>query len=365
MTIFYQFYKKFIKNTFLQKRGTKVIFLAILLNLIFGVVFYLAEKDAQKGLTLLDSIWWAMVTMTTVGYGDFYAKTSLGRFIISYPCMVVGIGIIGYLVGVVAENMLDRVSRKKRGLMQVKNKNHIIICNFPHLEKILRLVEELRRSYTYQKTPIVLVTDAAEELPEELKELDVRFVHGDPVREEALNRANVKECSGVFVMAHDPGNPNSDEKTFAIGTIIEMIEREINRPIKTVVELVSKENLKMMQRSRVDGIVSSDGIMDGLMVQEFLYPGVNDIVHQIITNAVGSQFYIFETELLGQKFSDLQVEMIHHPANVQLIGISRRGENILSPPKDLIIQEGDRLIILASHRRDIQAVENDIKNKTE
>lgn len=361
MTIFYRFYKKFIKNTFLQKRGTKVIFLAILLNLFFGVVFYFAEKDVQKGLTLLDSIWWAMVTMTTVGYGDFYAQTPLGRFIISYPCMVVGIGIIGYLVGVVAENMLDRVSRRKRGLMHIKKKNHIIICNFPHLEKILRLVDELRRSYLYQKSTIVLITDAVEELPEELKALGVLFVHGDPVREEALNRANVRECSGVFVLAHDPGNPNSDEKTFAIGTIIEMIEREIKRPIKTVVELVSKENLKMMQRSRVDGIVSSDGIMDGLMVQEFLYPGVNDIVHQIITNAVGNQFYILETDLIGQSFAELQLAFIRHPANVQLIGISQKGKNILSPPKNTVIQEGDRLIVLAGKRSDFQIVENDIK----
>jgi len=365
MTIFFRLYKKIIKNTFLQKRGTKVIVLAITLNLFFGVIFYLAEKDAQKGLTLLDSIWWAMVTMTTVGYGDFYAQTSLGRFIISYPCMLVGIGIIGYLVGVVAENMLDRVSRKKRGLMHIKTKNHIIICNFPHLEKILRLVEELKRSYTYQKAPVVLITNAIEELPEELKELQVRFVHGDPVREEALNRANVRECSGVFVLAHDPGNPNSDEKTFAIGTIIEMIEREIKRPIKTVVELVSKENLKMMQRSRVDGIVSSDGIMDGLMVQEFLYPGVNDIVHQIITNAVGSQFYIFETKLVGLNFVDLQMAIIRHPANVQLIGISRKGKNILSPPRDTIVQEGDRLIILAGTRSDFEDMEDEIKNSFE
>ena len=360
MTIFHRIFKKIFTRKVLQQRGIKILLVAFSLNVLFGILFYMAESKVQQDLTLLDAIWWAMVTMTTVGYGDFYPQTAMGRFLISYPCMLLGIGIIGYLVGVVAENVVDRIAKKKRGLLQLKLKNHIIICNFPHTEKILRLMDELQRSYAYRDRPFVLVTDAIQELPEELKKREVKFVQGDPVREDVLMRANVTECAGVFVLARDPGNPNSDEKTFAIGTIIEMIERDVGRPIKVVVELVSKENLKMMQRSRVDGIVSADGIMDSLLVQEFLYPGVHDIVHQIITNAVGSQFYIFDTKLQGKKFGDVQLAMLEHPIHLQLIGVSRDGQNILSPPKDLVIQENDRLIILADRRQDFETVENDL-----
>ncbi len=43
---------------------------AIILNLIFGTAFYFAERDVQEGLGFGDSVWWGMVTMTTVGYGD-------------------------------------------------------------------------------------------------------------------------------------------------------------------------------------------------------------------------------------------------------------------------------------------------------
>lgn len=363
MSIFVRILRKIFKESFLQARIGKVLVFAVLLNILFGVLFYLAERGAQQELTLLDAIWWAMVTMTTVGYGDYFAQTSLGRFIISYPVMIIGIGIIGYLVGAVAENMLDRFSKKKRGFMQLKDKNHIIICNFPGVEKIRNLIGELRRSSRYRETSVALVCDNIEELPEELARLKIGFVRGNPVKEEILIKANITQCAGVFVLAEDPADPNSDSRTFAIGTIIEMIERELNTPIKVVVELVSKDNFKMMTRSRVDGIVSADGIMDGLIVQEFLYPGVHDIVHQIITNAVGSQFYIYQTRLKDFKISDIQIAVLEHPANLQVIGISRDGTNILNPAKDMIIREGDRLIILADKRSDFESIETELLNK--
>ena len=360
MTVFLQIYKKLFRNRVMKTRTARVLVFAVVLNVVFGLLFYYAERNVQQDLTIVDAIWWAMVTMTTVGYGDFFAHTPAGRFLISYPCMIVGIGIIGYLVGSVAETVLDHVSKRKKGLLRMKSKNHILICNYPHFEKIHRLVEELQRSYRYRDCDIVLVTDKIQELPEELKSLGLQFVQGDPVREEVLARANVTECSGVFILARDPGDPSSDEKTFAIGTIIELIERENGRPIQTVAEVVNKDNIKMMRRSRVDGIVSSDGILDGLIVQEFLNPGVHDIVHQILTNAVGSQFYILETRLRGKKVAHIQSAMLQHPANIQLIGVSRQGQNILSPGKEMVIKENDRLIILAEHRAEFAKVEQDI-----
>ena len=359
MVIFIRIYKKILQNGLVQKRGTRVIFFAILLNVLFGSLFYLAERNAQDGLTLVDSIWWAMVTMTTVGYGDFYAETALGRFIISYPCMLVGIGIIGYLVGSVAETMLDHVSKKKRGLMPTKSKDHIIVCNYPHLDKVVRLVNELQLSYLYKDKEIVLVTDAIQELPEQLKALGIQFVQGDPVREDILLRANINQAAGVFVLARNPGDPSSDEKTFAIGTIVELIERDNGRPIRTVVEVVNKDNIKMMQRANVDGIVSADGIMDGLIVQEFLNPGVHTVVHQMLTNAVGSQFYIMDTALIGKSMAEIQTAMLNYEKPLQLIGLVRDKQTLLSPPKDTQIQEKDQLIIIAEHRSHYQMFEKD------
>lgn len=78
--------------------------------LIFALVLYAAsvivhvlERDAQPATfgTIHDTLWWAIVTLTTTGYGDAVPITPLGR-IVAATVMVCGIGVLGMLVGVLA-----------------------------------------------------------------------------------------------------------------------------------------------------------------------------------------------------------------------------------------------------------------------
>ena len=359
-----KFYKRFVKHQVVSVKIFRAILLAISLNLLFGTAFYLVEGRASGELTLWDSIWWAMVTMTTVGYGDYYANTIIGRFFISYPCMLIGIGIIGYLVAAVAESVLEKGSRKRRGLMTISDRDHIVICHCPGPDKILQLVAELKAGKDYDRRSFVVVTDRFTEIPEEFQDRDIKFVKGDPTREDILIRANIAACAGIFILAVDPSDPASDAKTFAIGTIVQMMKKEKGLSAKVILELVSKENLKMLKRTHADGIVFSEGITDCLLVQEFLYPGVHDIIHQIISNTAGSQFYIVDTRLQGRKISDIQVAVLKHPANLQVIGIIKEEKQILNPPKTMVIDKGDKLIMLAESYKDLQSIEEDILSKS-
>ena len=357
MTLFLRLIKQIFSRTS-NKSIIRVIAFALVLNLIFGVLFYFAEHEAQPDLTIWDAVWWAMVTMTTVGYGDFFAHTFTGRFFISYPCMLLGIGIIGYLVGIVAERMLEHGSKKRKGLLEVKMNNHIIICNYPGDQKILRLKEELSRSKRYKDSELVLVTNELEELTPELSQNKIHFIKGDPTREEILLKANISDCAGVFILAEDVEEAASDTKTFAIGTQIEMIERETNKPIKVIVEMVSKDNMKMMKRSMVDSIVSADGIMDVLIAQEFLYPGLHDVFQEVLSNASGSQFYIFDNKFSGLKFGDIQKKALDFEQNVQILGIKRNNHSQMNPDKNEILNENDKLIVLANSVADFEKFES-------
>lgn len=361
MTIFVTIFKKIFSGSVLRKNISRVIILALSLNIIFGMLFYFAERDVQTDLTLIDAIWWAMVTMTTVGYGDFYAQTFSGRFFISYPCMLLGIGIIGYLVGIVAESMLERGSRKRKGLLRIKMKNHLIICNFPGETKIFRLQDELHRTLIYKDIPIVIVSNNIEQLPEALADNKIGFVKGDPVSEEVLMKANILESAGVIILAENIDDTASDTKTFAIGTQIEMIERESGIPIKVVVELVSMDNIKMMRRSKVDSIVTADGIMDVLIAQEFLYPGLHDVFQEILSNASGSQFYILENNFKGLTFADIQKKALEFPKNIQIVGFNRDGKSVMNPDKTVTLAENDRLIVLANSKLDYEEFEEKYK----
>ena len=346
-----------------QLRVSKALFLALLLNLVFGLGFFLTERSVQEGLTLTDSIWWAMVTMTTVGYGDLYPQTFAGRYVISYSCFIVGIGLLGYLIGTVAEVMFERVSRKRRGLMKIRETNHVIICNCPSTERVLHLVTELRANIRYSAKVFVLVTDVLDELPDEFRDQDLLFLKGNPTREDILLKANVTECDGVIVLAQDPKSADSDTLTFAVGAIVEMIATERKREIKVVTELVSRHNRKMMKRARTDGIISTDGLTDCLMVQEYLHPGLHVVFEQILTNLEGSQFYIFDTRLSGFRISEIHMAVLDYPANLQMIGIYRDGQAVLNPPRDLTIRESDRLIMMAESRGDFLSFEEQLVSK--
>ena len=330
---------------------------AIFLNLIFGSLFYVTEKSAQPDLTISDSIWWAMVTMTTVGYGDFSATTSFGRFVISYACMILGIGIIGYLIGLIAEYISQTISRMRRGLMRIFDEDHIIICNYPGENKLSEIIKEIRTIEEHQKTTIVLVSNKLEELPERFQKSKVLFLKGNPTDEDDLIKANILKSIGVIVLAEKSQPNTADERSFTIGTLIELLAKKHGIFIKTIVEVVNRKNFKLIDRANVEGMISDDGITSRLLVQEFLNPGIYAIIQQLLSNNLGSQFYIISTNLVGYKVVDLQSAVIKHPINVQIVGIFHQGEIFLNPPKTMEIAKNDRLILLAEKENDFEEIE--------
>ncbi|HIG30094.1 MAG TPA: potassium channel protein [Verrucomicrobiales bacterium] len=358
--------KKFLKRVASMSVGSlkseiiKVFAFTLFLYVLFGWLFYLAEKSANPELTLSDSIWWAVVTTTTVGYGDFFPRTFMGRYVISFPLMMIGIGTIGYLVGLLANALLEYNNRKTKGLMEIKAQNHVIICNFPNPEKILDVMEELRALSDFTEIRFVLITDQIAQLPEELKNKHLDFVHGNPTQENILNKAKVLDSAGVFILASNPNDLASDERTFAIGTVIETMSKTHNMPVKTVVELVSNKNLGFLKKSGVDSIISAEGINSCLLVQEFLNQGISEVFSQLLSNSVGSQFYIFKTRLKGRKVSDIQQAVLRHETNMQVIGLIKGNQQILNPAKSVVINEGDQLIMLAENREDFESIQNDI-----
>ncbi len=360
MPFLQQLIRRLRLHRYLRFRLVQVFALAVVLNILFGLLFYLAEQPLQPNLSVSDGIWWSMVTMTTVGYGDLSPQTWAGRFLVAYPCMLFGIAIIGYFLGLAAENLFERISKRKRGLVRIKLEKHIIICNFTGVDKLLRITGELKLHPAWREARFVIVCDSIAELPGELDPHEFKFVAGNPTSEEVLERANLDQAAGVFILAHNPANSDVDAVTFAIASVIDNRRQERGLELKLVCELIHKQNLGLLKKAHPDGIVTPEGLTDCLLAQEFLYPGVHEIITQIISNEIGSQFYIFNTRLAGYRVADVQIEVLQHPANLQVIGIIKGSETYLNPGKEVIIEEGDQLIMLAESRRDFSAIEKEI-----
>ncbi|MCH6255632.1 NAD-binding protein [Puniceicoccaceae bacterium K14] len=247
--------------------------------------------------------------------------------------------------------------------MKIHHENHIIICNFPNAEKVLLLLDELQATEAYKSCEVVIISNDIDELPGHLQKRGVHFVKGLPTSEDVLHQANIIHSDGVFIIPKQSDDPSSDAETYAIGSIIELIEAETKSPIKTVVELVSAGNLRMMERAQTDGIIVSSGINENMIVQEFLNPGIHKTFEQLISNREGSQFYVHSTSLRDIPFADIQIAAIKHSTNMQLIGIVKDGKHVLNPPKHVNVESGDQLIILADKLEDFLSIEKDIESQ--
>ncbi|WP_260412610.1 potassium channel family protein [Alkalihalobacillus sp. TS-13] len=92
-----------------------------------------------------DALWWSIVTLTTVGYGDLYPVTTVGRLIASF-LMFVGIGLIGVITGMVA-SFFSNAKELPEELRDVRES----IDNYPSLtngeiDLMIRKLESLKKN---------------------------------------------------------------------------------------------------------------------------------------------------------------------------------------------------------------------------
>lgn len=98
-----------------------------------GGAAYAAVEKAQD-LSAWDGVWWAIVTVTTVGYGDTFPETDAGR-IIAIAVMFVGIGFIAILTAAAAERFLREQRDERHELEGVEQRLDEIVRRLDSMEK--------------------------------------------------------------------------------------------------------------------------------------------------------------------------------------------------------------------------------------
>jgi voltage-gated potassium channel len=84
------------------------LFFVFIISIILGTVMYLVEANQDSGFTSIpESVYWAIVTLTTVGYGDIAPVTPLGHFIAALV-MIMGYGIIAIPTGIVTAEYISK-----------------------------------------------------------------------------------------------------------------------------------------------------------------------------------------------------------------------------------------------------------------
>jgi voltage-gated potassium channel len=109
------------------------IFVIFILLVLASSLVYTVEHEAQPEAfsSIPASMWWGMATLTTVGYGDVYPITPLGKFLGAVIALL-GIGLFALPAGILASGFADEI-QTKRGRSETEKKENITIC--PHCGK--------------------------------------------------------------------------------------------------------------------------------------------------------------------------------------------------------------------------------------
>ena len=316
----------------------KVAIMVCLLILTGSLAFWMLEPK----VSFADSLWWAVVTSTTVGYGDISPGTFGGR-IVGVMMMLSGIGFLGILTATVAGIFVENRIMITKGLKEVEVSGHYLICGWSYEGS--KVVAELRADDKSKDAPIVILAD----LPERpLEDESILFVRGR-VDKDNLARAHAESALAALMVNDDHLAPEvRDAKVIMDVLTVKSLYPELY----VCVELLDQKNVEHCKLAKADEIVVSGQLSTNLLVQGALDPGITKVLDELTSNQYGNDLFLVSApeRMTGQKYLDIMTKLkVEHDA--LLMGIApEQGDIITNPAADHIINHGDRLLLVAGRR---------------
>jgi voltage-gated potassium channel len=295
----------------MNSNNTLTFFLIVVGLLALGAVgaFIFEAGRNQAFGSFWDTIWWTVVTITTVGYGDKFPVT-LGGKLVGILIMILGVATIGIVTGRIASFLVNKQIKARGGLIVVeRRKGHFIICGWKEgleiiLENILKVNTQLRPSN------IVLINDVDPEEIDHIRSIpqfkSIKYIKGDYIDEKVLGRANLKNAGTALVLADSSRNfsvQEVDSRTvMAVITIDSM-----NKNIYTCAELLDEKFEKYLKLANCDEIILSREHSRILIANAASASGISHIASELLLPTHGGLLTEeIPSMLVGKTFLELQ-----------------------------------------------------------
>ncbi len=318
-----------IKSIF-KKPLVKVFLAFLLLTFIASILVLNFERKTNPSeyTSFWDSIWWALVTVFTVGYGDIRPITFGGR-IVAIVVMFAGISLLSLITATISSIFVSKKIREDQGLESIKYENHIIICGWNnHAESIIDTIFLLSK----QKQPkIILVNELPEReintILDKFRKNKVKFIRGDYTRNAPLERANIKDANAVILLPDlsQVDFSSADDKTLLATLNI----KSSHSKLKVIAFIMNQENEIHIKRAKADEVFISDQFADFIIASNVMEPGLTDVLSEILNpkggNAISS--LPIPPKFKGRKYEELfQYFKTQH--NFLLLGVVSEVESI-------------------------------------
>lgn len=329
--------ERFLKLLYYRIPNILKLLILVMISLsLFGYLINLIEP--QRFPTLLDGIWWALITGATVGYGDYVPVTVAGRLIAA--CLVLtGGGLIVFYITSISTAAVKHEKKLQEGKLAFHGLNHYIFIGFN--ERTRQLVDLILHHYSDKK--IVIIDQTLTNLA--YTKLPVHYIKGNAAEDAILHMANIKTAACVFVAA-DNQKPDYESDTNTILTTIAI--RGNNSDVPIVSEILSKKQIDNAGRAGATTIIRSNDFMSSLFFHE-LDPDIQATPFEDIYHLLISQKFIHQPvpdSLIGKTYSEAVTHFLEK--RFLIIGVIREKEYILHPKTAFILQEKDTLINLVS-----------------
>ena len=299
--------------------------------------FYHFEAPREGIESFADAAWWSMTTLSTVGYGDLYPITQGGR-IVAILTMVLGIGLLGAVAATTAAVFIEWRDRGKKGLRRHAVRDHLLILGWN--EKGPPAIENFRADPRHASTDILIVCNRDQN---PFDDPDVRFVRGLPGKASILEKAAAKDAGAAIVLASRPEDVRSDHETALVIASL----RRLNPDIRIAAELIDADNKEHLTHAGVDALVDDNRTIANLLVRSVQDEGVADVVAELLSSEIGSEFYrvTVPDTFVGKSFGEYAKAMIEESYSV--IGLARGGERMINPASDTTINDDDDAFVIA------------------
>lgn len=324
----------------LRKENLHTVTLVLLILVLAGsTAFWGFEKE----LNFFDALWWSIVTVTTVGYGDISPATLGGR-ITGIVLMMLGIGFLGVLTATIAGIFIENKLRERRGMNNALVEGHFVICGWNF--RGAGIAAELHADRKWRDAPIVVIAQL-EQNP--MDDQAVHFIRGE-ASEEVLKRANVEAAQGVIMLSDDSLDAHVRDAKTILNTLT---VKSLFPDVYVCVELMESNNIDHCRRAKADEVIVVGELSTNLLVRAALDHGITRMITELVSNKAGSELYKIDTpqNLVGKRFLDALFELKqHHGIICVAVEKPKEAAFIANPDGDYVLTDRDQLVVIAWDR---------------
>jgi voltage-gated potassium channel len=309
--------------------------LAVTLVVIVALAAYFGRDgyvdSAGDEVSLLDSFYYATVSITTTGYGDVRPESDGARLVTTLLVTPLRVIFLILLVGTTLELLAERTRQAYRvQIWRRRLKDHTIICGFGTKGRAAARTLVARGLDREQ----IVVIDNDSDARAQAEARGFATLAGDATSADVLERAGVRVAGAVIVA------PNRDDTA----VLITLTARELNAEAAIVSAVREEENVHLLHQSGASTVITSSGAAGRLLGLATQTPRLVQVLEDLIS--VGEGLDVGEREVTPEDAGPL-AELEHSDP---IIAVVRDGKvHRFDDPEVAEVRVGDRLVYLHSH----------------